>query len=130
MKTGVDARSTGADVSYPPVDASREGRLRVILEIVESGAAFTIRDLAARVGLSPSRLQRLFKQQMRVCIGEWLNEQRLLRAAHLLATSYLSVKEITHSVGYEHPSSFIRAFERRFTQAPTRYREGGSRRQA
>jgi AraC-like DNA-binding protein len=100
-----------------------EGRVQKILQMVESGATFTIRDLALEFHLSPSYLQRLFKHQTGVCMGEWLNEQRLQRAAHLLANSYMSVKEIAHTIGYEHASSFIRAFERRFTQAPARYRK-------
>jgi AraC-like DNA-binding protein len=33
------------------------------------------------------------------------------------------VKEIAYTIGYEHASSFIRAFERRFAQAPLRYRK-------
>jgi transcriptional regulator GlxA family with amidase domain len=97
-------------------------RLRTVIEMVQSGSAFTSRDLAARIQVSPSRLRRLFKHETGVCLGEWLTEQRLQRAEYLLANSYLSVKEITHSVGYEHASSFIRAFERRFTQAPSSYR--------
>jgi transcriptional regulator GlxA family with amidase domain len=101
---------------------TRSVRLRTVVEMVESGSAFTSRDLAARIHVTPARLRRLFKEETGVCLGEWLTEQRLLRAAHLLTNSHLSVKEITHSVGYEHPSSFIRAFERRFTQAPTLYR--------
>src|SRR5882762_9253345 len=100
-----------------------EGRVRKILRMLESGTTFTIRDLALEFNLSPSYLQRLFKHQTGVCMGEWINEQRLQRAARLLANSYLSVKEIAHNVGYEHASSFIRAFERRFTQAPARYRK-------
>jgi two-component system response regulator YesN len=100
-----------------------ETRVRKILQMVESGTTFTIRDLALEFHLSPSYLQRLFKHQTGVSMGEWLSEQRLQRAAHLLANSYMSVKEIAHDVGYEHASSFIRAFERRFTQAPARYRK-------
>ena len=96
--------------------------MQKILEIVESGT-FTMRDLALEFRLSPSYLQRLFKHQTGVSMGEWLNEQRLQKAAHLLANSYMSVKEIAHSIGYEHASSFIRAFERRFAQAPARYRK-------
>ena len=56
-------------------------------------------------------------------MSEWLNEQRLQKAANLLVNSYLSVKEVAYSIGYEHPSSFIRAFERRFAQAPAQYRK-------
>jgi AraC-like DNA-binding protein len=99
-----------------------EGRVQKVVRMVESGATFTIRDLALELHLSPSYLQRLFKHQTGVAMGEWLSEQRLQRAAHLLANSCMSVKEIAYNVGYEHASSFIRAFERRFTQAPARYR--------
>jgi len=94
-----------------------------VIELVGCGAAYTIRELARQYRLSPSYLQRLFKHETGVCLGEWLTEQRLLRAAHLLDHSYLSVKEITHTVGYEHVSSFTRAFERRFRHAPSLYRK-------
>ena len=93
-----------------------------ILDMVEAGTTFAIRDLAAEFRLSPAYLQRLFKNETGICMGEWLSEQRLQRAAYLLSNSDLSIKEITHTIGYEHTSSFVRAFERRFLQAPARYR--------
>ena len=65
----------------------------------------------------------MFKQQTGARLGHWLTDQRLKRAAHLLAHSSMSVKEIAYTVGYEHTSSFIRAFERRFAQAPRYYRQ-------
>jgi len=100
-----------------------EARVEKVLRMAESGTALTIRDLAREFRLSPSHLQRLFKHHTGVSMGEWLNEQRLQRAAYLLASSYMSVKEIAHNVGYGHASSFIRAFERRYTEAPARYRK-------
>jgi len=104
-------------------DSIFEARVQKVIELVGCGAAYTIRELARQYRLSPSYLQRLFKHETGVCLGEWLTEQRLLRAAHLLVHSYLSVKEITHTVGYEHVSSFTRAFERRFQHAPSLYRK-------
>jgi AraC-like DNA-binding protein len=104
-------------------DNSVERRVLKVLEMVEAGTTFAIRDLAAELRLSPAYLQRLFKNETGVCMGEWLSEQRLQRAAYLLSSSYLSIKEITHAIGYEHTSSFIRAFERRFLQAPAPYRK-------
>jgi AraC-like DNA-binding protein len=100
-----------------------EGRVQKILQMVESGTTLNIRELALEFHLSPAYLQRLFKHQTGVSMGEWMNEQRLQRAAKLLANSYMSVKEIAYTIGYEHASSFIRAFERRFAQAPLRYRK-------
>jgi AraC-like DNA-binding protein len=108
-------------------DNSLERRVLKILDMVETGNTFAIRDLAAEFRLSPAYLQRLFKNETGICMGEWLSEQRLQRAAYLLSNSYLSIKEITHAIGYEHTSSFIRAFERRFQQAPARYRKQNKR---
>jgi AraC-like DNA-binding protein len=104
-------------------DDSLERRVLRILEMVETGTTYAIRDLAAEFRLSPAYLQRLFKNETGICMGEWLSEQRLQRAAYLLSNSFLSIKEITYAIGYEHTSSFVRAFERRFLQAPARYRK-------
>ena len=129
-RNGADTTSLGTGMAHtaavPPRPLSStilDGRVRKILEKIDCGATFTIRDLAREFNLSPSYLQRMFKQHTGVSMGEWLSEKRLQRAAHLLANSYMSVKEIAHTVGYEHVSSFIRAFERCFAKAPTRYRK-------
>ena len=94
-----------------------------VLKTIESGTAYKITDLAAQLRMSTSNLQRVFKRETGVRIGEWLSTQRLQKAAYLLTNSYLSVKEIACAAGYEHMSSFIRAFERVYVATPTRYRE-------
>jgi AraC-like DNA-binding protein len=123
MRTRLDISSDAVISLMMLKDCSLERRVLRVLEMVEAGTTFAIRDLAAEFRLSPAYLQRLFKHETGICMGEWLSEQRLQRAAYLLSNSYLSIKEITHAVGYEHTSSFIRAFERRFAQAPARYRK-------
>jgi len=93
------------------------------LQLIESGAPYSIGNLATQLHLSPSHLQRLFKHETGVRMGEWLTTFRLQKAAYLLANSYLTVKEIARAVGYEHVSSFIRAFERKYVLTPTHFRE-------
>ncbi|HZS71435.1 MAG TPA: helix-turn-helix transcriptional regulator [Candidatus Acidoferrum sp.] len=100
-----------------------KSRLAQILRKVESGSLRTVSELSLEFNLSPAYIQRIFKQQTGVRLGAVLAEQRLAKAADLLANSYLSVKEIAHAVGYEHASSFVRAFQRRFTQPPGSYRQ-------
>jgi transcriptional regulator GlxA family with amidase domain len=85
----------------------------------------TISDLAVEFNLSESHLQHVFKQTTGVGLGHRLIEQRLQRAALLLTHTSLKIKEIAASVGYEHVSSFTRAFERRFEQPPMVYRRTG-----
>jgi AraC-like DNA-binding protein len=120
MAKKVRKTTISVSVHCAPVRSATERR---VLEMLESGVAYNIRDLAARLRLSPSHLQRIFKRETGTRLGEWLIAQRLHEAAYLLANSYLSVKEIAGAAGYEHVSSFIRAFERRYVLTPTRYRE-------
>lgn len=120
-----DLVGSSAAPSQPaaPITAVQERRVQKILQAIEAEPPRNIFDLAQEFNLSPSHLQHVFKQQTGTCLGHVLTEQRLQRAAQLLVDSNLSVKEIAHLSGYEHTSSFIRAFERRFLQAPRRYRQ-------
>ena len=99
-------------------------RLRKLLELIDSDPLGRIHDWAVALNLSQSHLQHLFKQATGLGLGHLLTEKRLQRAAELLASTNLSIKEIACAVGYEHASSFTRAFERRFEQGPRRYRMG------
>ena len=103
-------------------DLVPERRLRQVLEMIESDPSCSIRDLALKVALSPAHVQRLFKQQTGLQLGSLLAERRLQKAVELLTVSNLSIKEIAHTVGYSHHSSFVRAFQRRFAQSPKHYR--------
>lgn len=106
----------------PPAAATRERRLREILTAIESGGPDSVRELAREVRLTPAYLQRVFKRETGAHVSDVLAERRFQLAAHLLSDSDLPVKEIAYVVGYEHPSSFVRAFQRRFEQSPRRYR--------
>ncbi len=100
----------------------QERRVRQVIDIIESDPSCSIRDLALKVSLSPAHLQRLFKQHTGTQLGSVVAERRLQKAAGLLTLSNLSIKEIAYAVGYRHHSSFVRAFQRRFAQAPKHYR--------
>ncbi|HMF90599.1 MAG TPA: AraC family transcriptional regulator [Candidatus Angelobacter sp.] len=102
---------------------AQEERFRQIVERIQSGPCCTIHALALEFNLSSSRLQHLFKQQTGACLGHVLTERRLQQATYLLEHTNLRIKEIACTVGYEHTSSFDRAFERRFGYSPVLYRQ-------
>jgi two-component system response regulator YesN len=108
--------------SDPPTDELQEERVSKILEAIKSGRLCSLHGLAGELNLSKSHLQHLFKRQTGLRLGHLIVEQKLQRAAHLLENSNLRIKEIAGAVGYEHASSFIRAFEHRFAEAPQAYR--------
>jgi AraC-like DNA-binding protein len=111
-----------APQSNPPTDELQEERISKILETIKSGRLCSLHGLAAEFNLSKSHLQHVFKRQTGLCLGHLLFEQKLQRAADLLKSSNLRIKEIASAVGYQHTSSFIRAFERRFSEAPQTFR--------
>ena len=111
------------DTSRFMITAAPKERLQKLLDTVNSGPPKTIRDLACEFNMSASHIQHLFKAQTGSCLGRTLTEERLRKAAALLLEGNQSVKEIAYIVGYKHPSSFIRAFDRFFGQAPSRYRQ-------
>jgi AraC-like DNA-binding protein len=104
------------------IPAVKDRRLRKILQMIESDPPRRIHDLALEFNLSESHLQHLFKQLTGLGLGRLLSEQRMQRAADLLGQTNMRIKEIAYTVGYEHTSSFTRAFERYFRQAPRCYR--------
>ncbi len=115
-------QTAGLDAANLAIPRVQERRLRQVVEMIESQPSSSIRDLALKVSLSPAHLQRLFKRETGTQLGSLVSEGRLRRAAQLLAVSNLSIKEISYTVGYRHHSSFVRAFQRRFSVAPKHYR--------
>jgi len=100
-----------------------ERRLHKVLEMIDADPARSVGDLALEVHLSPAHLQRLFKQKTGLRVSDLIGKHRLKKAAHLLSSTDLAIKEIAHAVGYEHHSSFVRAFHRHFEQSPKYYRQ-------
>jgi len=112
----------GGTQAISSANALQHQRIRKIFETIEAGRFCNLHRLAGEFNLSKSRLQHLFKQHTGLRLGHLIAEQKLQRAADLLKGTNMRIKEIAGAVGYEHTSSFIRAFERRFTVAPQAYR--------
>ncbi len=105
-----------------PTHELEQARVGKVLEIIRSGRPCNLCDLARELNLSKSHLQHLFKRQTGLCLGHLLTEQKLQTAARLLRSSQMRIKQIACAVGYEHTSSFTRAFERRFAEPPQEFR--------
>ena len=105
-----------------PTEDPTDFRIVKVLESVKSNPSETLPNLARLVNLSNSRLGHLFKSEIGISLSSFLEEQRLEKAAQLLRSTEMRVKEITFSIGYQHETSFDRAFLRKFGCTPTDYR--------
>lgn len=86
-----------------------------------------IRALAARLGLSPDRLERLFRRETGQSPRSYLRHLRLRHAADLLLHSSAQIDAVGIACGFLSASSFSRAFRAEFGCTP---REMRARRQA
>jgi AraC family transcriptional regulator of arabinose operon len=78
--------------------------------------------LASSMGLSPSRLRHLFRNETGMSIRAFIKDSRLRRAANLLSETYLRVSEICYAVGFQDLSNFSRAFHSKYGVGPRAYR--------
>ena len=97
-------------------------RARRIIEMRCCDPHLDMANLADLVGLSASALHRRFKGQYGLSPMRYLTEQRMERAARLLASGDMPLAELGFSVGYGDQSAFTRAFRRHHGMPPARYR--------
>lgn len=84
----------------------------------------SVDEVAASMGLSGSRLARLFKAKTGLTFSEYLVRHRMKRAAELLMDPSLRVGEVADLVGYRDQRHFASLFRRFVGLTPTRFREG------
>lgn len=104
-----------------PGPASRLAALLVTLA-THPERNWTATDMAARVGLSVSRLHAVFREELDSTPQAWLAERRMERARHWLADSRLPLAEVALGCGYADQSAFTRAFARVVGLPPAAYR--------
>lgn len=82
----------------------------------------SLKSLAAMCYISPSYLSNLFKRETGTTLIDYINTQRVQRAAHLLATTKLSVASVAERVGILDVNYFAKLFKKALGQTPTQYR--------
>jgi AraC family transcriptional regulator len=100
----------------------RERRLRAYID--ESlGESLSLDDLAKVAQVSPNYLISLFRQSMGLTPHQYLLQQRIARAKHLLADSRRSFSEIAAACGFLDGSQFSTVFRKYTGGTPTEYRQ-------
>ncbi|MFU0885401.1 GlxA family transcriptional regulator [Kluyvera sichuanensis] len=82
----------------------------------------SLQDMADHIGLSARHLGRLFRQEMNMAAGEWLEAGRIDRAKMLLESGTLPLKTIASECGYSSSDVLRRAFIKRVGITPSMYR--------
>lgn len=94
----------------------------------EYAADLSLDDIARRVASSRRQLQRAYAEIGQTTFRDHLTRVRMQKAAEMLATRALTVREVAHRVGYRQPAQFAKAFRRYQGVAPSDFRANGSAR--
>ena len=88
----------------------------------EYASDLSLDDVARRVATSRRQLQRAYAEIGGTTFRTHLARVRMDRAAELLATRTLTVREVARRVGYRQPAQFAKAFRRHRGVAPSDFR--------
>ncbi|MHB1314691.1 MAG: helix-turn-helix domain-containing protein [Christensenellales bacterium] len=82
----------------------------------------TLESVASHIYLNKTYVSQLYKKQLNMSFGEYLEEVRISKAKNLLSNSYMSITQIAEEVGYTSQSYFTKVFKKKTGMGPLKYR--------
>jgi TolB-like protein/AraC-like DNA-binding protein len=105
-----------ADALLPESDFLIE--LTAVVEKNIANEQFGVSELAAEMNMSRSNLLRKVKKETKLSVSQLINQVRLKRAMELLRKTSLNVSEVSHQVGFNSTSYFIKCFREYYGYPP------------
>jgi AraC family transcriptional regulator, regulatory protein of adaptative response / methylphosphotriester-DNA alkyltransferase methyltransferase len=90
------------------------------------GSDLALDDVARRIATSRRQLQRIYAEVGRTTFRDQLTQVRMEKAAELLSTGRVTVREVAGRVGYRQPAQFAKAFRLHHGVSPSEFRDGGT----
>lgn len=83
----------------------------------------TLDDIAENLFISKYHISRVFNELSGVSVTSFINTKRLSEAERLLRDTQLSIRHITHEVGFSSESYLIKLFKQKYACTPLEFRE-------
>jgi TolB-like protein len=84
--------------------------LNSIIDANIANEQFGVSELAEAMNMSRSNLLRKVKKETKLSVSQLISQARLNRAMEVLRTTSANVSEVSHQVGFNSPSYFIKCF--------------------
>lgn len=92
--------------------------LNATVEANIANEQFGVSELADAMNMSRSNLLRKVKKETGLSVSQLISQVRLTRAMELLKTTSANVSEVSHQVGFNSPSYFIKCFREHYGFPP------------
>lgn len=116
-------KASNDDPREPSTEEKRLAREAQMMIDARYAENITLQSIANELFVGRTRLCEVFREQMGLCVAEYLRDVRMDEARKLLETTDLKAAEISRLVGYAHQSSFTDAFRRQFGITPSQWRD-------
>ncbi|MBU1822513.1 MAG: AraC family transcriptional regulator [Bacteroidetes bacterium] len=83
----------------------------------------SVATLAEKACMSEPHFYRCFKQQFGFSPVEFINRERIQKAAHILIHTDRTITEIAFDCGFNHVNYFLKVFRRQIGATPTEFRQ-------
>jgi len=83
----------------------------------------SIKQLTAKTGLSPAKLQNGFKYMYQRTVSDFIRSIRLEKSVFLIRTTDLTISEVVYSVGFTSRSYFCKIFKKNYHCSPKEFKQ-------
>ncbi|MCD7818331.1 MAG: AraC family transcriptional regulator [Lachnospiraceae bacterium] len=99
-------------------------KIQTVLDYVKDNItrAITLEELAEVSGYSLSHFKTLFKEEVGTTPNDYILQQKLQLAKHLLVTTDITITELSYSIGFSSSNYFSSVFRKLTGCTPTEYR--------
>ena len=86
-------------------------------------AGLAVSEISDSLFVSESKLRNVFKEEMDIPIGKYIDDMVLKKAKHYLSDGNLSIAEISSRLGFCDQFYFARRFKEKFNQTPSFFKK-------
>lgn len=98
-------------------------RIREYIHENSSDRDLSLEVVADHVGINPTYLSRLFKEEIGMPFVDYLNQMRIEKAKELLINTDILIKDIGYQCGFNSMQNFFRVFKKYTSTTPGNFRQ-------
>lgn len=114
-------RDNEVEGHYVSDDESKALRIEQLIDERYADLNLGSAEIANAIGVSPSKVGKIFKSYKQMTIPDYINRVRLEKAVEWMENSQLTIQEIIRRVGFENESYFYKVFKAKIGTTPREF---------